>query len=30
MNAGASGFFIKGMESDDFLAGVEAATDSVS
>jgi two-component system response regulator FixJ len=28
MNAGASAFFIKGVESDDFLAGVEAAADS--
>lgn len=28
MNAGASAFFIKGMESGDFLAGVKAATDS--
>jgi FixJ family two-component response regulator len=28
MNAGASGFFIKGMETGDFLAGVEAAADS--
>jgi len=28
MNAGASAFFIKGVESDDFLAGVKAATDS--
>jgi two-component system response regulator HydG len=28
MNAGASAFFIKGMESGDFLAGVEAAADS--
>lgn len=25
LNAGASAFFIKGMESDDFLAGVKAA-----
>jgi two-component system response regulator FixJ len=28
MNAGASAFFIKGVESDDFLAGLKAATDS--
>ena len=28
MNAGASGFFIKGLESGDFLAGVEDAADS--
>jgi two-component system, LuxR family, response regulator FixJ len=28
MNAGASAFFIKGVESGDFLAGVEAAADS--
>ena len=28
MNAGASAFFIKGMESGDFLAGVKAAADS--
>ncbi len=28
MNAGASGFFIKGVESGEFLAGVEAAADS--
>jgi FixJ family two-component response regulator len=28
MNAGASAFFVKGMESGDFLAGVEAAADS--
>ena len=28
LNAGASAFFIKGMESDDFLAGVKAAADS--
>jgi two-component system response regulator HydG len=27
MNAGASAFFIKGVESGDFLAGVEAAAD---
>jgi two-component system response regulator FixJ len=28
MTAGASAFFIKGMESGDFLAGLEAAADS--
>ena len=28
MNAGASAFFIKGLESGDFLAGVNAAADS--
>ena len=28
MNAGACGFFVKGMETGDFLAGVEAAADS--
>jgi FixJ family two-component response regulator len=28
MNAGASAFFIKGVESGEFLAGVEAAGDS--
>jgi FixJ family two-component response regulator len=28
MNGGASAFFIKGVESGDFLAGVEAAADS--
>jgi FixJ family two-component response regulator len=28
MNAGASAFFTKGVESDDFLAGVKAAADS--
>ena len=27
MNAGASAFFIKGVESGDFLAGVKAASD---
>ena len=27
MNAGACGFFIKGMQSGDFLAGLEAAAD---
>ena len=28
INAGASGFFIKGLERDEFLAGVKAAADS--
>jgi len=28
MNRGASAFFIKGMESDEFLAGVKAAAES--
>jgi FixJ family two-component response regulator len=28
MNAGASAFFIKGVQSEDFLAGVKAAADS--
>ena len=28
MNAGASAFFIKGLESDEFLAGIKAAADS--
>ena len=28
MSAGASAFFIKGVESDEFLAGVKAAADS--
>ena len=28
MNAGASAFFIKGMESGEFLAGIKAAADS--
>jgi len=28
MNGGASAFFIKGVESGEFLAGVEAAADS--
>ena len=28
MNSGASAFFIKGVESSEFLAGVEAAADS--
>jgi len=30
MNAGAFAFFIKGMESGDFLAGVKAAANSVN
>ena len=30
MNSGASAFFIKGVESGEFLAGVEAAADSGS
>jgi len=30
MNAGASAFFIKGVESGEFLAGVKAAADSVN
>ena len=30
MNAGAFAFFIKGVESGDFLAGVKAAADSVN
>jgi FixJ family two-component response regulator len=30
INAGASAFFIKGVETDDFLAGLEAAADSRS
>ena len=30
MNAGASAFFIKGVESGEFLAGVEAAADSIN
>jgi len=29
MNAGASAFFIKGVESDEFLAGVKATADSI-
>ena len=29
MDAGASAFFIKGVESDEFLAGVKAAADSI-
>ena len=28
MNAGASAFFVKGVESDEFLAGVKAAAES--
>jgi FixJ family two-component response regulator len=28
MNAGASAFFIKGVQSDEFLTGVKAAADS--
>jgi two-component system, NarL family, response regulator EvgA len=28
MNAGASAFFVKGMESSNFLAGLKAAADS--
>ena len=28
MNVGASAFFIKGVESSEFLAGVKAAADS--
>ena len=30
MNAGASAFFIKGVESSEFLAGVKAAADSIN
>jgi FixJ family two-component response regulator len=30
MDAGASAFFIKGVESGDFLAGVKAAADSAN
>jgi FixJ family two-component response regulator len=30
MNAGACAFFIKGVESGDFLAGMKAAADSVN
>ena len=30
MNAGASAFFLKGVESDDFLAGVKAAAGSTN
>jgi FixJ family two-component response regulator len=29
MDAGASAFFIKGVESDEFLAGVKATADSI-
>jgi two-component system response regulator FixJ len=30
MNAGASAFFIKGVESDEFLAGIKAAAESIN
>ena len=30
MSAGASAFFIKGVESDEFLAGVKATADSIN
>jgi two-component system response regulator HydG len=30
MNAGASAFFVKGVESDEFLAGVKATADSIN
>ena len=30
MNAGGSAFFIKGVESDKFLAGIKAATESTN
>ena len=30
MNAGASAFFIKGVESGEFLAGIKAAADSAN
>ena len=30
MSSGASAFFIKGVESDEFLAGVKAAADSIN
>jgi two-component system response regulator HydG len=30
MNAGASAFFVKGVESDEFLAGVKAAADPIN
>jgi DNA-binding NarL/FixJ family response regulator len=30
MNAGASAFFIKGVKSSEFLAGVKAAADSIN
>jgi len=30
INAGASAFFIKGVESDEFLAGVKATADSIN
>jgi hypothetical protein len=28
MNSGASAFFLKGVESGEFLAGIKAAVDS--
>jgi len=30
MNAGAAAFFIKGVESGEFLAGVKATADSIN
>jgi two-component system, LuxR family, response regulator FixJ len=30
MNAGASAFFIKGVESSEFLAGIKAAAESIN
>lgn len=30
INAGASAFFVKGVESDEFLAGVQATADSIN
>src|SRR5512133_973264 len=30
INAGASAFFVKGVESNEFLAGVRAAADSIN
>jgi len=30
MNAGASAFFIKGVENKEFLAGIKAAADSTN
>lgn len=30
INAGASAFFVKGVESDEFLAGVKATADSIN
>ena len=30
INAGASAFFVKGVESNEFLAGVKAAADSIN